>query len=273
MVRHEQVVHGSLDGYLRGCKSKGGCVYHLSEEYLSCVEAAVQRRSDFPTSQMPSDQPVRRQRSQQIIAATEPEHSSVSTTKTEVHGTVWGYRRGCHNRHTCPNWRRGQVTCTDARRRYFDRYRQRRLQGEGKPVDHGTSRGYLTGCRDRSTCPGRNDGTTCPDARREHKLELARRAGIQGRSLMDPASAVRVIEHALATGHSLRSIARAAGIGAETLRSLVASVRSGQPRQVAPQTIQRLANWAHTTDKATKSMLAVISTTSEPKNSESVDPR
>lgn len=83
--------------------------------------------------------------------------------------------------HACPHWKLGRLTCAQARRTCLAGYRARRMNGHGKPVEHGTSRGALDRCTDESLCPGGSDGITRMEARRRNRLNAARRKGVRPR--------------------------------------------------------------------------------------------
>lgn len=209
--------HGSPLGFERGCRSKGGCANHSSPDMLTCVEAVIARRRDFSLHRLPKHQPLPRGNGAPAHSSSE---RSTAERPTEVHGTVWGYRRGCHQSTDCPNWRTGHLTCNEARRRYVERYRDRRMSGIGAPVLHGTSRGYLTGCQDRSACPGDEAGLTCPDARAEYKRRL-RSPTSASPVLVDATAAARRIHLLTRAGFSLRQIAERAGVGRSTVCRIV----------------------------------------------------
>jgi hypothetical protein len=119
------------------------------------------------------------------------------------------------------------------------------MRGDGKPVDHGTSRGYLTGCHDSSECPGGPSGVSCSEARRLYKLQRARAEGVPERARgVDAYESAQILRTAVAAGVSIRSIARATGIGVETLRSLTANRPEKGERLVLPQTHTRLQSWS-----------------------------
>lgn len=213
------VPHGSPAGFERGCRSRGGCAQHGSDRFLTCAEAAVVRRRDPALSSLPLDQPLPR-----------TEGESGDAVPESVHGTVWGYRRGCRRASECPNWSRAAVTCSEARRRYVESYRRARLAGEGAPIVHGTSRGYLTGCRDRGSCPGDEDGRTCSEARSQYMRERRLAAGGLSRTMVDAESASRRIRDLRTMGLSLRRIAALAGVGRTTVTRIAAG--AGRPVRI-----------------------------------------
>lgn len=212
--------HGSVAGFADGCRSVGGCPNRGTTQ-LTCVEAATRHRSDFETSRLAPDQPLPRWLSpgEDPKPATIPEDTPV---REATHGTAWGYRRGCRNERACPHWGAGKITCSQARRRYLDQYRAQRLRGAGKPVDHGSARGALTGCTDEAECPRGENDLTCMEARRRSRMDRARRQGVRPRTEpVDATALLPIVSDFRAHGWSLRRIAGAAGCGVETIRRLV----------------------------------------------------
>ena len=233
--RRELAPHGSPAGFDQGCRSAAMCPHHRSEELLTCTEAAQRRRGDFAVAKLPAYQPLPR--------ALDIPHRDASPSRREashkepVHGTLYGYRRGCHDRSSCPNWRAGKVTCPDARRAYFAEYHGRRLAGDGTPVAHGTSAGYLAGCRDAATCPGDAAGTTCSQARANYRVRRARQEGVGPPPETVPsAAAFDALTKLTQSGYSLRQIARAAGLS----RTTVAKVAAGRNDIILKETSVRL---------------------------------
>ncbi|MFB7893648.1 helix-turn-helix domain-containing protein [Microbacterium sp. NPDC056044] len=236
-MRLPQIPHGSPAGYDLGCRGRGQCAFQGSPDYLTCVEAATARRADFAVSRLPPTQPLLRE-STTTATLLAPEHNSHRTGP--VHGTTWGYQRGCRSNAACPNWRRGGVTCTEARRRYIAEYGARRVKGGGATIAHGTSNGYLLGCRDTRSCPGDARGKTCSTARAEYRRDLARAAGIPPRpESIDSAEATRLVRRLLETGLSIRQIARAAGCGRTTIADVADPKRSNRTR-VSLQTMRKI---------------------------------
>jgi hypothetical protein len=118
------------------------------------------------------------------------------------------------------------VTCVDARRAYYAAYHSSRREGTGTPLTHGTSGGYLAGCRNDGSCPGDPNGTTCSEARRRYRRDRARRAGTgPPPTSVDAAAAAAAIARLTAEGWSLRRIARDAGIGKGTVSDIAAGRR------------------------------------------------
>lgn len=232
------IVHGSVDGYRSGCRSRGGCQHHGSAEYVTCADAAILARSDIILSRLPSHQPIPRNRPQ---TAAVPSRLPSPETVEPRHGTMRGYRRGCHRDRECPHWRQGRLTCAEARRRYVTDYRARRTSGDGAAIVHGTSRGYLTGCRDRERCPGDDSGLSCPDARNHHKLAVARAAGTPPRQdSVDAAAATQRVRAWQQDGISLRTIARLTGVGRSTIGILAAGARGHSALRVSAATLARV---------------------------------
>ncbi|WP_424936904.1 MULTISPECIES: hypothetical protein [Bacteria] len=253
----EGLVHGSVQGYENGCRSRGGCAYGPDDGYLSCAEAAIARRSDWRLAGLPTNQPIPRrkpapapQRAAAPVRRSEPVRVAepVIVEPKEVHGTTWGYRRGCTTDRGCPHWRLGRVTCRQARREYVREYKRRRIEGNGKPIEHGTNRGYLSGCQDESRCPNQRTGTTCAEARRAYKRERSYDAGARPRVLVEPDQGVREVLVSLQeAGWSLRRIASSAGVG---LTTVCAIARSGGTdgadavRRFTPATLEKLRGLA-----------------------------
>lgn len=232
------IVHGTVHGYRSGCRSRGGCQHHGSGEYVTCVDAAMLVRSDITLSRLPAHQRIPRHRSQTTAAPSRP---APAATIESHHGTMRGYRRGCHRDQDCPHWRQGHVTCAEARRRYATDYRARRTAGFGVAIPHGTSRGYLTGCRDRERCPGYDAGMTCPDARNRHKLAVARAAGTPPRQdSVDATVATQRVRSWQRNGISLRTIARLTGVGRSTIGILAAGPRGDSSLRASAATLARV---------------------------------
>lgn len=205
------------------------CPHGEDSALLSCTEAAVRRRGDYRLSRLPADQPLPRH--EPVVAA---------PAVPEIHGTPWGYARGCRDSRECPNWRRGAMTCSEARRRYVQSYTSRRATGAGTPIAHGTANGYLLGCRDRRDCPGDGEGGTCADARARYRERLAREAGIAPRvEAVDAEAAAEKVRELCALGLSLRRIAALTGCGRTTVGALVAEGLRARTR-IAPATLERI---------------------------------
>lgn len=217
------VLHGTPAGYARGCRSRGGCQHHGSPDFLTCVDAHIARQADFRLSRLPTTVQVRRVVFQAAasLTPTAPTDEAGPAVTSPVHGTVWGYRRGCRGHRECPRWRTGLPTCVEAKRLYATEYARNRERGHGTPIAHGTTAGYFAGCRDRGACAGDASGVTCADARNTHKRAEARRAGTPEReNPVDAADAATRIAAWRAQGYSLRTIARLSGVGRSTVTAI-----------------------------------------------------
>lgn len=160
-----RIPHGSPAGYEAGCRTRSSCPHGDLSPWVTCAEASVRRRSDYRMWQLPLDQPIPRSGTvDDAPRAPQAQEASGADTDLDAHGTLGGYRRGCHRDRLCPNWTIGRTTCAGARREYIRDYRERRFRSEGHSITHGTPYGYYLGCRDRRTCPGSADGVTCSDA-------------------------------------------------------------------------------------------------------------
>jgi hypothetical protein len=123
------------------------------------------------------------------------------------------------------------MTCTEARRRYVRTYASRRAAGSGTPLEHGTSNGYLLGCRDRDVCPGDREGNTCADARAHYRAQRARAAGIAPRpETVDAQTAAAKLRDLRALGLSLRRLAALTGCGRTTIADLMRDDGTGRGR-------------------------------------------
>jgi len=188
---------------------------------------------------LPLEQPIPRDASAGSAAPAPTERGSGDETAA-THGTLGGYRRGCHEDRTCPNWQRGRTTCAGARREYIRDYRSRRLDGEGPGVAHGTPNGYYLGCRDRRTCPGDSDGRSCADAQALRRREIAASAGIAPRAEhVDSTPASERIWQLRQRGFSLREIARLTGCGHTTISDL-AKTGQGRRARITPDVLHRI---------------------------------
>lgn len=225
-------LHGSPAGFEAGCRSYGGCPHFGSVTTLTCVEASIARRRDYALARLPATQ---------MLPRSAPEAAGplpLPVAQVDAHGTPRGYRRGCTTDQGCANWVLGRMTCAEARRRYLRQWKASRREGRGRSIPHGTSNGYLLGCRQQ--CPGDVDGTTCTVARNRYKLERARAAGVQPRDELVPADdIVRVLQQWVSSGRSIRSIARTTGCGKSTLTALLTTSPTGKAR-VSPLTARRI---------------------------------
>jgi len=230
--------HGSPAGYELGCRSKGGCLHDADSAFLTCAEAAIRRRWDFTAAKLPHDQPLPRAG---VPVALVPAAAGPSTTQPgRVHGTPWGYQRGCRDNRQCPNWHAGRVTCSEARSRYVTKNKERRRRGHGSGIQHGTSGGYLLGCRDRDACPGDATGRTCPEARSAHRRALARSSGASPRTeTTDAARARRRIQAWLDEGLSIRQVAKLTGCGRTTITAII-DPSTTRGTQITRETLHRI---------------------------------
>lgn len=234
MRGHPTPPHGSPAGYDDGCRSKGGCANDESSPLLTCTEAAQRRRGDFALSRLPADLPLRRDGTVHPPAPADDRDRRAP----EVHGTLWGYRRGCRAPYSCPHWRTGAPTCAEARAQYFRDWAERRRRSAD--IAHGTSTMYLLGCRDGTLCPGDDRGQTCSQARSAYRRRLASARGVPPRvESVDAAPARRRINEWLAAGHSLRKIAQLTQCGRTTLSEITRPEHSGRTR-ISPQTLHRI---------------------------------
>ncbi|MFB7892502.1 helix-turn-helix domain-containing protein [Microbacterium sp. NPDC056044] len=230
-------VHGSAAGYRDGCRSRASCRFHESPQFLTCAEAVIARRADFALSRLPEDQPIPRH-APAGKRASPP--AAAGEGRALVHGTTWGYQRGCRENRSCPHWRQGKITCAEARRRYLSTYTAERQAGRWRPIEHGTSNGYLLGCRDPRLCPGDPVGQTCSAARAAYKRGIARAAGIPPRSeTIDASEAARRIRTWVEQGLSVRAIAERTGVGRTTIADLAKPADSAR-RRVSVTTLQRI---------------------------------
>lgn len=230
------------------------CANGADSDLLSCAEAVIRRRADYRLSRLPAEQPLPRRESLATSTArparivhppTAPVATAPAKSADPVHGTPWGYTRGCRQEDECPHWRRGALTCTEARRRYIRVWSARRTSGAGTPIDHGTSNGYLLGCRDSGSCPGGAAGTTCSEARASHRRRLAEAAGVPERTeSVDAHAAIAKISAMRARGLSLRSIASMTGCGRTTIARLAGGT-ADERRRVAPDTLSRILAAEH----------------------------
>ncbi|MHC9045603.1 helix-turn-helix domain-containing protein [Microbacterium saperdae] len=232
--------HGSFAGYESGCRTRAMCPHGEFSPWLTCAEAAVRRRSDYRMWKLPLDQPVPREVPVRAAASSQGRAPVPQDGVDDAHGTLGGYRRGCHEDRLCPNWQLGRPTCAGTRREYIRKYRARRLHGEGSDVTHGTPNGYYLGCRDRRTCPGDSDGLTCAEAQRTRRREIAAAAGIPPRvELVNSTPASERIRQLRSHGYSLREIARLTGCGHTTISDL-AKTGPGRRTRITPEILSRI---------------------------------
>jgi len=78
---------------------------------------------------------------------------------------------GMHRRSPLPPLAARPRHVRRASRRYFAEYHARRLIGNGTPIRHGTSAGYLSGCRSVEMCSRDELGRSCYEARAEYRRQ------------------------------------------------------------------------------------------------------
>jgi hypothetical protein len=139
-----------------------------------------------------------------------------------VHGTVYGFARGCKSETECPNVAAGGPSCTEVRRAYYRDYTARRRAGAGPAIKHGTAGGYQLGCHSRATCPGGPDGLTCADASLAAERGRRRRAGIPEQTArVDSSETIAHIAALREQGMSIPAIATASEVGRRGIRTLI----------------------------------------------------
>lgn len=232
--------HGSHDGYDGGCRTARMCPHDGSSEWLTCAEAAVRRRGDYGWMSFPRFLAMPRDDSPESAKRA----LAAAPQRSLVHGTIWGYARGCRDSRRCP--RGGGRSCFEARRAYLQQWRLARLANLENPLEHGTTRGYTSGCRAQSTCPGDATGRTCIQAQRAYKLTRARNQGVRERRAADNAeSAAAHVRALLACGVSIRELARRSGVGRTTLSELARYGAAGARSVFSPTTTERVLLVAH----------------------------
>jgi hypothetical protein len=151
-----------------------------------------------------------------------PAAPRVRTPRQPVHGTVYGWRRGCRDEEGCPNLAAGGKSCSEVKRDYYADYRAARQAGGGPPIKHGTASGYQFGCRDRATCPGDRQGVTCPDASLAAEARRRRARGIpEKQPVVDSAP---ILEHIAALrdgGMTIAEIITRSGVSRTAIRALI----------------------------------------------------
>lgn len=218
--------HGSVVAHLAGCRTKAECPHQSSPEWLTCVEAAIARRGEWRAAAYGLETPI--PRNWDSVAA---------PARAAVHGTIWGYRRGCRQPELCPNRYRDRPTCADARKRYLQEYRRRRWAEGGASIPHGTSNGYLLGCR-AADCPRGDDGRSCREARAAYRR--AGRRSDEAAALVPADEILRLVRTLREGGVSAREIARRTGTGRTTLSELMAGRRTQVTREVADRLVSGL---------------------------------
>lgn len=196
------IPHGSESGYREGCRSRGGCPNWSSTRWMTCVEAIAARRGDYGMRKLASNEPVPRRATQPAKAAPGP--SGVRTPTAQV----------SPNRRTAP-----------AR----------------SAIVHGTSAGYLRGCRDDANCPHDGD-QSCREARNASRRMSARARGVkQKEAVVDAAPLQTCLRTAVEQGSSLRALARHAGIGHTTMNNIARGVYSEIRASTARKVLHVLA--------------------------------
>ena len=202
--------HGTLDGYwLGGCYRDDSCPANPS-----CAEVNLAHNrgeSIEPTPARQAAAPTVSSRPKRESAPREP-----------VHGTVYGWRRGCRVPEECPSALAGGISCSEEKQRYYANYRATRKAGGGPEINHGTPSGYQLGCHDRATCPGGADGTSCADASLAAERQRRRARGIPERPpVVDSAAAIAHIAELRSAGMPITEIIKRSGVGRTAIRTLV----------------------------------------------------
>lgn len=164
------VQHGTLDGYRAGCRAELSCPARAAG--ASCLAVAIRYAGDWPFRRYVDAGLTEREAADRCAAddaAAQPaparalravgRRSGVArgdrrgaggaavrrAPAAAEHGTVLGYRRGCHAGDPCPSTPTcAQAAAADRRRTRVRRPRQ---------LVHGTRAGYARGCTDPETCP------------------------------------------------------------------------------------------------------------------------
>lgn len=183
--------------------------------------AAKPKRITAPKSPRRAPAPVARS-TETIRTPRRVTQPKVRTPREEVHGTVYGWRRGCRTAEDCPSALAGGKSCTEVKREYYADYRAARRAGAGPEIKHGTASGYQLGCHDRATCPGGADGTTCADASLEAERRRRRARGIpEQRRVVDSKPAIEHIATLRAAGMPITEIISRSGVGRTAIRTLI----------------------------------------------------
>lgn len=222
--------HGSPAGYQAGCRSRGGCAHHGSTAVLTCAEAYIAHRGDQTVGQLPAGTPISRDPA---------ERARLLNEQRKVHGTPFGYERGCRTRETCINYSRGIPTCVEANSAYRQQWLTRRQAGQGKPIPHGSANGYLAGCRDETQCPAPG-GLTCAAALRARRRALRQSSPEFTFSTTDVQELSRAIGDAIATGLSHRELARRSGVGRTTIGRIVANGQAGNDVSISERVLAQV---------------------------------
>lgn len=222
------LAHGTELAFRAGCRSRGGCVNRDSARLLTCAEAVVARRSDYHLGKLPMEQAVPRT---DILDSAQAE-SARSTAKagSKPDGPPPG-PSGLDSP--------GAPRAEGAEVAPSSRPRATRGRNARAPLRHGTSTGYLRGCRG-AECPGDERGTTCREARNRTRQRLARRRGVVPRpAAVDAAPAADRISQLRASGLSIASIANMLGVGRTTL----ANICNGTTERIWPNTLAAILSF------------------------------
>ena len=172
-AQHEEFPdHGTAAGYAAGCRSRGGCPHHQSKTFLTCVEADTARRADFAIARLPLHEPVRRQAPSR--------ERRLGHVKAAVDTTRQVDRRSPSAGST-------------------------RIDAPNRDIEHGTTTGYLKGCRRHEGCPRGSNGSSCNETRNRLRRAWARSKGVEPKpSPVDAAPAAAHIAELQRSGMSLR---------------------------------------------------------------------
>lgn len=107
---HTDLPHGSPAGYESGCRSRGGCDFHLSPDYLTCVEAMA----DCPHWRL--GRVTCAQARREWVGDYAAQRRAGAGTPL-AHGTSNAYLLGCRDARLCPGDENG-TTCSTARAEY-----------------------------------------------------------------------------------------------------------------------------------------------------------
>lgn len=229
-------LHGSPAGYLAGCRSRGGCAHHESTTYLTCAEAYVAAKGDRRLASLSATIPVPRDPAGLARLLQEAQR---------VHGSPYGYERGCRTRETCPNHSRGLTTCVEAHVAYRRDWLARRRAGQGRPIPHGTPAGYLAGCRIEADCPAPM-GLTCAAARRAERRAERHSTPQYTFVVSDVTGLAKAIDAVTAGGKlSLREVARRSGIGRSTVIRIVRAGERGTAMRISERVLARIGAVLH----------------------------
>lgn len=153
-----------------------------------------------------------------------------------VHGTPYGFQRGCKVHEDCPNVAQNKPSCAEANRRYHREYIAARKSGRGPAITHGTPTGYQMGCQDRNACPGSADGLSCPDASLAAERRRARGRGVrEQRPLVESQPTRQHIARLRDAGMSIIDIIAASGVSRTAIRTLVYGRDDYTPEGIGPR--------------------------------------